>query len=67
MPKIDQSLRSFKKIVFVQTFVLIFVLKTLGILLLENKVKKKIYRIGLEKNFGTLEPGWAIPDLVAYG
>ena len=54
MLKIDQSLRSFKKIVYGQTFVFIFVLKTLGIVLIENKVKKKIHHIGLEKKNFTL-------------
>jgi len=45
-----------------------FVLKTLGIVLIENKVKKKIHRKGLEKKFyfGTFEPVWAISDLVGY-
>ena len=70
MLKIDQSLRSFKKIVHGQTFVFIFVLKTFGIVLIENKVKKKIHPKGLEKKnfyFGNFEPVWCIPDLVGYG
>ena len=54
MLKIDQSLRSFKKIVYGQTFVFIFVLKTFGIVLIENKVKKKIHLKGLEKKIFTL-------------
>jgi len=62
MSKIDQSLRSFKKIALGQTFDFIFVLKTLCIVLIETKIKKKIHQKRLEKkillwDFGT-RFGW---------